>query len=187
MNIGISVGIGVVILFFLFDGGRRGLFRAIFEIAGLIAAFVCAYYYGHAIAEALAGSLKVSHSALLYFFSFAVFVAVLVIFSLVGHALQKIVNATALGPLDRIGGAAFGALKGVLIASLLLVILEWLPLPRVFKDAVRENPIAARIEPVLPNTYRLIIRNAPVKPEETIDRMEERREDSQETRQGRTA
>ena len=181
MNTAISVVIGVVLLFFLVDGIRRGLFRAVLEIAGIIAAFVCGRYFGHSIAGTLAGSLKVSHDALLYFFSFVVFVAVIVAFQLAGHVLQKIVSATVLGPVDRVGGAVFGVLKGLIIVSLALVVLAWLPLPEAFKDDVRENPLAAKIYPVLPETYRLIIRNAPEKPGEAIDRMEEKLEEIEES------
>lgn len=187
MDIVISVIILLVILFFLIDGIRRGLFRAVFEIAGIIAAFVCAYYYGHRIAEILAGSLRVSHAALLYFFSFVLFVAVIVMFHLIGLLIQKIVNATVLGPVDRVGGAVFGALKGVLVVSLLLVVLAWLPLPGAFKEDVRSNAFAARIYPVLPETYRLIMRNAISWPAESIDGMDERREKDRETVQRHTA
>lgn len=181
MDIVTSVVIALIVLFFFIDGIRRGLFRAVFEIAGLIAAFVCGYYFGHRIAEALAGSLRVSQPALLYFFSFVVFIAVVVVFHLVGLVIQKIVSATVLGPVDRIGGAVFGALKGVLVVSLLLVILAWLPLPEAFKEDIRENALASRIYPVLPETYRLIMRSVPPGSAVPIDRMEDRPEESRET------
>jgi membrane protein required for colicin V production len=187
MDIVISVLILLVILFFFIDGIRRGFFRAVFEIAGIVAAFISAYYFGHQIAAALAGSLRVSQPALLYFFSFVLFVAVIVIFHLIGLLIQKIVSATVLGPVDRIGGAVFGAFKGVLVVSLLLVVLAWLPLPEAFKEDVRGNALAARIHPVLPETYRLIMRSAPATPAGTIDRMDERPEESRETVQRRTA
>jgi membrane protein required for colicin V production len=187
MSIAISVIILLIILFFFIDGIRRGLLRAIFEIIGIIAAFFCAYYFGHYIAAELAGSVRISYAALLYFFAFIVFLAVIVVFHLLGLLLQKIVSATVLGPVDRLGGAALGAVKGVLVVSLLLVILAWLPLPRGFKDEVRENRLAAAIHPVLPSMYRFFIRRTPVKPGGAVDEMERRLDDSQETRQRRTA
>ena len=157
MDIAITIGIAVIVIFFLADGVRRGLLRSVFEIVGLVAAFFCAAYFGHYLAAQLAGATRISHQALLYFFSFVVFVAVVVVFHLIGLVLQKIASATLLGPIDRLGGAVLGAVKGVLVVSLLLVILTWLPMPRSFKERVREHPVAARVYPVLPQMYRTFI------------------------------
>lgn len=177
MDIVVTIVIALIVLFFLVDGVRRGLLRSVFEIVGLVAAFFCAVYFGHDIAARLAGAVDISREALLYFFSFVVFVAVVVVFHLIGVLLQKIASATLLGPIDRLGGAALGAIRGVLVVSLLLVILTWLPMPRSFKERVREHPVAARMYPVLPSMYRTFIDRS------GGDGFERPADDAQETRQ----
>lgn len=181
MDIAITVVIALIVVFFLADGVRRGLLRSIFEIVGLVAAFFGAVYFGHYLAARLAGAVSISREALLYFFSFVVFIVVVIVFHMIGVLLQKIASATLLGPIDRLGGAVLGAAKGVLVVSLLLVILTWLPMPHSFKERIREHPVAARFQPVLPSMYRTFIDRA------GGDRLERPADDTGETPRQDTA
>ncbi|MCX5754021.1 MAG: CvpA family protein [Candidatus Krumholzibacteria bacterium] len=162
MDTVISIVICLVVLFFFIDGIRRGLVRQIFEIAGLIAAFIGAYYLGHAIAHRFAGSTRISASVVRFFFSAIVFIAIAIAFHLAGLLFQKIVSVTILGPVDRIGGALFGAAKGVLFVSLVCVLLFSVPAAGGLTAKIKANRVAGAMHPVLPRVYNFFMKRSSV-------------------------
>jgi membrane protein required for colicin V production len=157
----ISIVIMVTILFFLIDGIRRGLMRQFFEVIGLFAAFVGAYAIGHYLAENFQSSARLSHQAILIVSSVVVFIVIVVVFHMIGLLFQKIVSVTVLGPVDRVGGAIFGALKGILFVSLVCVVVFSFAPAGGFSETLKANPVAARIHPVLPWMYHLFIKHSP--------------------------
>ena len=112
----ILIGISVITAF------AKGFSR---EIVGIITAVVAlllgAWFYGTA-----GGWLEpyVSSRRIANFCGFLiVFVAVLVLGSLAGNALGKLLKVTGLSFFDRLLGAGFGALRGVLLAVALVMAL----------------------------------------------------------------
>jgi uncharacterized membrane protein required for colicin V production len=168
MDLAITIVIGLIIAFFLVDGVRRGLVRQLFEIVGLVAAFIAAYYLGHSLAERAGGATRITHPVLVFFFSAVVFIAVVLVFHLVGLLLQKIVNVTVLGPVDRVGGALFGAVKGVLFVSLVCVLVFSIPSTDGFRHRLDENRLASAMRPILPRVYHFFIKRAPDRAEQGI-------------------
>ena len=156
----ISAAIVIVILIFLIDGIRRGLVRQLFEIVGLVAAFVGAYYLGHWLAADGHGSARVSHRAILIVSSVVVFVVIVIIFHLLGMLFQKIMSVTVLSPVDRVGGAIFGAFKGVLFVSLLCVIIFSFSPRGSFAARLKANAVASRVYPVLPRAYDFFMKHS---------------------------
>jgi hypothetical protein len=162
MDTVITIVIGLIILFFFVDGIRRGLVRQLFEIAGLIAAFIGAYYLGHAFADRFQGSTRISYAVVRFFFSAVVFIAVALVFHLLGVLFQKIVSVTILGPVDRIGGALFGAVKGVLFVSLVCVLLFSVPAAGGLTAKIKANRVATAVHPVLPRVYNFFMKRSSV-------------------------
>ena len=105
----------------------RGLVREIFSFLSLILGFFGASY-GY---SALANWLKrwVENEILAQILGFAIlFLLLALAISLLGKALSGLVKKMDLGWADRVGGAAFGFLKAVLlIAIILLVLTAFLP------------------------------------------------------------
>jgi hypothetical protein len=139
MDTVITIAICLIILFFFIDGIRRGLVRQIFEIAGLIAAFIGAYYLGHAFAQRFIGSTRISYAVVRFFFSAVVFIVIALVFHLL---------------------ALFGAVKGVLFVSLVCVLLFSIPAPGGLTARIRENRVAAAIYPVLPRVYNFFMKRS---------------------------
>jgi len=163
MDTVITIVISLIVVFFFVDGIRRGLVRQLFEIVGLIAAFIGAYYMGHFLAHRFEGSTRISYPIVLFFFSAVVFIIVALVFHLIGLVLQKFVSVTILNPVDRIGGAVFGALKGVLFVSLVCVLVFSIPAAGGFKKKLETNRVAAAVHPVLPRVYHFFIKRSPVR------------------------
>jgi membrane protein required for colicin V production len=162
MDTVITIAICGIVLFFFIDGIRRGLVRQLFEIAGLIAAFIGAYYLGHSFAHRFEGSTKISYPVIRFFFSAVVFIAVVLAFHLMGLFFQKIVSVTILAPVDRIGGALFGAVKGVLFVSLVCVLLFSIPAAGGLTAKIKANRVAEAVRPVLPRVYNFFMKRSSV-------------------------
>ncbi len=159
----ISLIIIVIILIFLIDGLRRGLVRQIFEIIGLVAAFVGAYYTFQYFAAQYRGSALLAHRGIMIASTIVVFIVIAIVFHLIGLLMGKIASVTVLGPVDKVGGAFVGAIKGVLFVSLLCVLIFALPFPNGFKQKLKADPVAARIHPILPGLYDSVVRHPPAK------------------------
>ncbi|HEY5134074.1 MAG TPA: CvpA family protein [Candidatus Krumholzibacteriaceae bacterium] len=159
----ITAVIALIILVFLIDGIRRGLVRQLVEIVGFIAAFIGAYYLGHFFAHRFEGSTRIPHAVVLFFFSAIVFIAIVLVVHFIALLLQKIVNVTILGPVDRIGGAVLGALKGVLFVSLVCVLIASVPAAGGFRQKLEANRVAAAMCPALPRVYHFFMKRSSVR------------------------
>ena len=74
-----------------------------------------------------------------------------------GLSLQKFFKMTILGTFDRVMGGVFGAVKGVLLISLVLVIILGIPADWDFQDQIRDDAVTGAIYPVLPVLFDLVV------------------------------
>jgi membrane protein required for colicin V production len=141
----------------LLVGALRGLVREVLSILGWVIAFLAANLLagplGPLMPQAIPNpELRVAAAYV------AVFVASLVMTSLLGLLISKIVKAAGLGGVDRSLGALFGAARGVLIvlAAALLAGLTSAPREAFWKDSA-SGPWLVRaalmLKPMLPQTF----------------------------------
>jgi len=152
MDNAINIVIIIMLAIYFILGMRRGFIRQIMDIVGVIVAFICAFYFAKYFAEYLVERFSVNYHLFFIISGVAIFIGIILIFRLIGAILRKLADFALLAGLDTIGGGIFGAFKGVLLVSLILVILHTLPLPlpKDFKSKLKENKLAAAIYPVLP-------------------------------------
>ena len=107
--------------------GMRGLVRELFALGGLLVGFVLACWYYRNVAEFLRG--LVNSEPLADFCAFLLIASVVMIAAtVIGSLVRRAATAVGLSPLDRLGGAAFGAVRGVVLgAALLLAVTAFLP------------------------------------------------------------
>lgn len=105
----------------------RGLVRELFALGGLLVGFVLACWYYRDAAEFLRG--LVNSEPLAEFCAFLLIVTVVMVAAtLVGALIRRAASAVGLSPLDRLGGAAFGVVRGFVLGSaLLLAVTAFLP------------------------------------------------------------
>jgi membrane protein required for colicin V production len=138
-------------------GAWRGLVREVISILGWVIAFLAANLLagplGPAMPQAIPSpELRVASAYL------AVFVGSLVVTSLVGLLLSKIVEAVGLGGVDRLLGTLFGGARGLLIAvaAALLAGLTSAPRQPFWRDSA-SGPmlvqVALALKPLLPQTF----------------------------------
>lgn len=132
----------------------RGLVMEIFSLGAWIAAFLAAKWGAASVAPFL--PFSVESEGMRYFAGFAVlFVAALFALMLLGRLLKGAVGAAGLGGADRLFGAAFGLLRGVVILAGLALAAGLTALPQTeawknaFSSKVLES-LALAAKPLLP-------------------------------------
>lgn len=152
--------IGILVFFFFF-GMRRGFIRQCLAIIGIVAAFVGAFYLAHHLAGFFQQHFDLSYKPSVVISAVVLFVGIIVGFHFLGVTIQKLINITPLGMLDRFGGAVLGCVKGVLFVSLLLVIVLSLPLPKDLSQRLKKDSLVRVIYPVLPAFFDMVLSISP--------------------------
>ncbi len=150
-----------VLAWFFIIGIKRGLIRQVLEVAGIIVAFLAAFYFAHALAEWIEIKTAADYRLSLAMAALAIFIGIIIGVHFIGLGLKKLFGLTIMGVLDRVAGGLFGALKGVLIVSLVLSVIMILPVPDDIKDELREDPVTGAIYPVLPVMFDAVVSRIP--------------------------
>ncbi len=150
-----------VLAWFFIIGVKRGLIRQVLEVAGIIVAFLAAFYFAHALAEWIEVKTAADYRLSLAMAALAIFIGIIIGVHFVGVGLKKLFGLTIMGVFDRVAGGLFGVLKGVLIISLVLSVMMILPVPDDVKDELREDPVMGAIYPVLPVMFDAVVSNIP--------------------------
>jgi membrane protein required for colicin V production len=162
MHLVVDVIIAIIIVFYFISGLKRGLIRQVFDIVGIVAAFIGAFFFAGHLAVYVDKTFNLPYQASLLIAAVVIFVGILLLFNLLGISFQKVAQVSLLKPLDRLGGGIFGAFKGILLVSLLLVIFLNIPIPKEYKTELMADPIVSSIYPVLPRVFDLILSRAPI-------------------------
>lgn len=116
---GFDFAVIAILLVSLLLGLWRGLVYEVLSLAGWAAAFLLSKSLGGSVAQMIPGVQETVRLVLAYAM---VFVAALVVWSILAWLLSKLVKATGLGWPDRMLGGLFGILRGALV----IVALVWL-------------------------------------------------------------
>ena len=133
----------------------RGLVREVMSLVSWVAAFWIANAYTAQLAPLLPQEIPNVSLRLLAAF-LILFLATLLVLSLVTIAASEFVKTLGLGPMDRVLGASFGLARGLLIVVTLLLLAGLTSLPRqgVWRNAMFSAPleaVAMQVKPWLPD------------------------------------
>jgi membrane protein required for colicin V production len=121
----------------------RGVVSEILALAAWVVAFLAARAEAAEVANWLAP--QIAEPALRLAAAYAlVVVAVLAVFSIARLVLKLLLKAVGLGLLDRMLGAAFGALRGLLVVLVAVMVAGMTPLPKM--EWWREARLAPPLE-----------------------------------------
>jgi membrane protein required for colicin V production len=114
--------ITIILGYCLIRGFFRGLIKEISSIIGVLGGFYAGYTYYMEVSKPLsAWTSNPAYSKILGFM--LLFCSIFILVSILGVIVKYLMNIAFLGWVDRICGVFFGIAKGVLIASVLLMIL----------------------------------------------------------------
>ncbi len=146
-----------VLLDSLLLGAWRGLVFEVLSVVGWIAAFVLAQLFAPQVAALLpmAGATEPVRYAAGFV---ALFVLVLFASGLAAWVVKKMVEAVGLRPIDRVLGAKFGALRGVLLLLAATVVVRMTPLQSSpgWKESAGAPMLASllkSLKPMLPEQF----------------------------------
>jgi len=115
----------VIILLFGMAGLWKGAIRAAFSIAGLIGGIALAGRHYQALASMLFPSEAIWPGIAAYVI---ILVATLLVASVVGWFVARLIHVTMLGWVDRVVGFVFGVgVGGMLCAAVLAIVSKYLP------------------------------------------------------------
>jgi membrane protein required for colicin V production len=118
----LDIVIVAILSYCLIRGVFRGLIKELSAIVGVLAAFYAAYTYYPYLSEVLQRWISdVSYRHIASFF--ILFCAIFILISALGVVIQYLLDVAFLGWVDRLCGAAFGLIKGILICAVLVMAL----------------------------------------------------------------
>jgi membrane protein required for colicin V production len=129
----------------------RGFVRETLALSSWVIAFVVARLYAVELMPMLPEAIPNEALKMLAAF-LIVFLTTLLFCSLLAIALSQIFRKAGLGFLDRGLGAFFGALRGVLVVCLLVLLAGFTALPKepVWRNAMFAAPLEAMVLKLLP-------------------------------------
>lgn len=99
----------------------RGLLREFMSLATWLAAVLITMFYTSRFAVLLPMDTVESPQARATISALTLFIGTLLMGNLINWVFQKVMSRSAVGKLDRLGGAGFGIGRGVIIISLLVL------------------------------------------------------------------
>lgn len=129
----------------------RGMVREVLAISGLVVAFYVGRTYTDQLLPMIPLDIPTESLRILAAF-LVLFLATLLLASLLGVAVSAIVKKIGLGWLDRFLGAVFGVLRGVLIVCVLVFLAGLTELPKDprWRNAMFSAPAEAMVVSILP-------------------------------------
>jgi membrane protein required for colicin V production len=148
----------ILIAISIISSVRKGFSRELIGLVSVIAALFCGlWFYGSAGAflEPYVASKGIAH-----FCGFLIiFIGVLIAGALVGILFSRLVKAAGLSFFDRVLGAGFGAVRGLLLAvALIVAIVAFTP---ATGDAPPNAVVHSRLAPYVIDTAHLFASIAP--------------------------
>ena len=132
-----DIAITIILGFFAFNGLRHGFIEEIGRLISLASGFIMASKFHHLIIPHIpyieTETLQITLAYLI------VFLTTIIIISFFIRALQKFIELVFLGWLNRLLGLLLGLLKGFLIVSLLIFIINAIPIKLNDNETIRNK------------------------------------------------
>ena len=151
MNV-IDIVLGGLILFGLVRGLMKGLFVEIASIVALVAGIYGAIHFSNFAAEFLESKVDWSEKTIVILAFAITFVIIVLTIAMAGKALTKLADFAALGIINKLAGAVFGALKIGLILSVVLIIFDKMnkTIPFADEEDLEESVLYYKVKALVP-------------------------------------
>jgi membrane protein required for colicin V production len=138
----------IILGFFTFNGYRHGFIEEMARLISLVGGFILASKFHHLIIPYLQPIIE-SSAVQVTFAYIGILIISAIIISIIAKILQKFIELVLLGWLNRLLGLLLGLLKGFLITSLIIFIIQTLPLTldqgKTIRNKLEEDSVMYQI------------------------------------------
>lgn len=138
----VDILILVILALFLLKGAIRGLLKEVCSLLGLILGGAFAFTFHLPLAQHLQDSFDLPARLSVWGAFLGIFILVVAIFAVLGFLLNRFVKLILLGGLNRLTGALFGLLQGVVILAMVILALGSSVAPQQARDWVQDSQLA---------------------------------------------
>ncbi|MDY0084926.1 MAG: CvpA family protein [Bacteroidales bacterium] len=151
----IDLIIALVLAWFAYKGFTKGLVIELASLAALVLGIYAAMYFSDVTADFLVEYFNVGKKYLSLIAFVLTFILVVIGVVTVGRLLEKVIDILLLGFLNKLAGGVFGVLKGMLILSLLIMLLNYIGFgSKLIDEKTRKSSLFYEtIESVAPLLY----------------------------------
>ena len=146
--------------FFLLKGVFRGLLREVCSLLGLVLGGVFAFTFHLPLAQLLQDSFNLPAKLCIWGSFLAIFLLLVFLFAVIGFVLSRFVKLIFLGGFNRLAGAIFGIIQGVVVLSMIVLALSSSVAPEFVRVKVKASqlapPFAALGESIFSGSQSLI-------------------------------
>ncbi|MBG0781380.1 MAG: CvpA family protein [Bacteroidales bacterium] len=122
----IDLIIALVLAWFAYRGYSKGLVIELVSLVALVLGIYVAMFFSDVTADFLVEYFNVGKKYLSLIAFVLTFILVVIGVVTIGRVLEKVIDILLLGFLNKLTGGVFGVLKGMLILSLLIMLLNYI-------------------------------------------------------------
>lgn len=148
----------IPLLFFAYNGYKRGFIIELASLAALVAGLYMAFYFSDFAAEMLNDLFEMNQKYVAIIAFIMTFIVVIFLVITAGKIVQKFVDILLLGFFNKLAGAAFGVLKGALLLSIVLYGLNYFHISDyiIKPEAKQKSLFYQSVEDIAPELYSWI-------------------------------
>ena len=151
----LDIIISILLLLFGIKGFRKGLIIEVVTLLAFAAGLYGAMHFSDFTAEHLQDFVEINPKYLNTIAFVLTFILLVLLVNLIGRWATNLIKAMNLNFWNKLGGFVFGVVKGVLLCSVLVLVLNNFQLLGVVKAEVREqSKLYPYIEQTVPYVYR---------------------------------
>lgn len=153
----IDTGIIALLLYQMAMGYRKGLSRGVLDLIGIVAVVIIALTQFRLISDLL-GEILSSSSSLIRWLSFFLCLGLsLVLINGLMRLVSRFIKTSSSTWINRLIGLILGGTRGVIIASVLLILYVSLPISTPFKSQIAQSSLAPSALSIVPLIYDTVV------------------------------
>lgn len=151
----LDIVIAIILILFCIKGFRKGLINEVVSLLAFVLGIYGAMCFSDFTAARLVEFIDINPRYINTVAFILTFIILVILVNLLGNLVTKIVKSLKLGLANRIGGILFGGLKGILLCSLLMMVLNNLQLLGFVKPEIKEQSLLYPfVEKTVPYVYQ---------------------------------
>ena len=133
-----DIAIAIILGFFTFNGFRHGFIEEMAKLISLVCGFILSSKFHNLVIPYLQSYIE-EDTVRVTMAYLGVFIVSVIVITIIAKILQKFIELVLLGWLNRLLGLLLGLLKGFLIISLLIFIIQALPIKLDQENTIRQK------------------------------------------------